>query len=91
MLKEPVIDWNKMGGLLPAVVQDAVDGRVLMVGYMNEEALDQTREMGQVTFWSRSRNTLWTKGQTSDQSRSKSPPTATSAGNDPPSSRSAMR
>lgn len=61
--KEP--DWEKMGGLLPAVVQDAFDGRVLMVGYMSADALAVTAETGKVTFWSRSRETLWTKGETS--------------------------
>ncbi len=58
-------DWEKMGGLLPAIVQDALDGRVLMLGYMNEQALQATVESGQVTFWSRSRDQLWTKGETS--------------------------
>jgi len=58
-------DWEKMGGLLPAIVQDALDGRVLMLGYMNEEALQATVESGKVTFWSRSRDALWTKGETS--------------------------
>jgi phosphoribosyl-ATP pyrophosphohydrolase/phosphoribosyl-AMP cyclohydrolase len=59
------IDWDKMDGLLPAVVQDAFDGRVLMLGYMNREALSFTLDNGQVTFWSRSREELWTKGATS--------------------------
>jgi phosphoribosyl-ATP pyrophosphohydrolase/phosphoribosyl-AMP cyclohydrolase len=58
-------DWDKMQGLLPAIVQDAFDGRVLMLGYMNEEALQVTAETGKVTFWSRSREELWTKGETS--------------------------
>lgn len=58
-------DWDKGGGLLPAIVQDALDGRVLMLGYMNAEALKATVEHGKVTFWSRSRDTLWTKGETS--------------------------
>ena len=58
-------DWDKMGGLLPAIVQDAFDGRVLMLGYMNAEALQVTAETGKVTFWSRSRKALWTKGETS--------------------------
>ena len=58
-------DWDKMDGLLPAVVQDAFDGRVLMVGYMNKESLAVTAESGKVTFWSRSRGELWTKGETS--------------------------
>ena len=57
--------WKKMNGLIPAIVQDAFDGRVLMQGYMNKDALKVTLESGQVTFWSRSRETLWTKGETS--------------------------
>lgn len=52
-------------GLIPAIVQDARSGRVLMLGYMNEEALRRTRETGQVTFYSRSRGALWIKGETS--------------------------
>ena len=59
------LDWEKQGGLLPAVVQDVSNGRVLMLGYMNREALDATIETGQVTFWSRSKERLWTKGETS--------------------------
>lgn len=57
--------WEKMNGLIPAIVQDAFDGRVLMQGYMNKDALKVTLESGQVTFWSRSRQQLWTKGETS--------------------------
>jgi len=57
--------WEKMGGLIPAIVQDSLDGRVLMQGYMNKDALDATLESGKVTFWSRSQNKLWTKGETS--------------------------
>jgi phosphoribosyl-ATP pyrophosphohydrolase/phosphoribosyl-AMP cyclohydrolase len=57
--------WKKMDGLLPAIVQDAFDGRVLMQAYMNREALQISLESGRVTFWSRSRQTLWTKGETS--------------------------
>jgi len=57
--------WKKMDGLIPAIVQDAFDGRVLMQGYMNKDALKVTLESGQVTFWSRSRQQLWTKGETS--------------------------
>ncbi len=57
--------WEKMGGLIPAIVQDAFDGRVLMQGFMNEEALATTLESGKVSFWSRSREQLWTKGETS--------------------------
>jgi phosphoribosyl-ATP pyrophosphohydrolase/phosphoribosyl-AMP cyclohydrolase len=57
--------WQKMDGLLPAIVQDAFDGRVLMQAYMNREALQTSLESGRVTFWSRSRHALWTKGETS--------------------------
>jgi len=57
--------WEKMGSLIPAIVQDAFDGRVLMQGYMNKKALDVTLDTGRVTFWSRSRDCLWTKGETS--------------------------
>ncbi len=59
------LDFKKGNGLLPAVIQDSVTGAVLMVGYMNDEALAQTRESGRVTFYSRSRERLWTKGETS--------------------------
>jgi phosphoribosyl-ATP pyrophosphohydrolase/phosphoribosyl-AMP cyclohydrolase len=59
------VDFKKMGGLVPAIVQDADTKTVLMLGYMNEEALQKTIETKKVTFWSRSRNTLWTKGETS--------------------------
>lgn len=59
------LDWDKGGGLLPAVVQDAGSGAVLMLGYMNPEALAATRATGRVTFWSRSKGRLWTKGETS--------------------------
>ncbi len=58
--------WEKMDQLMPAIVQDAFDGRVLMQGYMNKEALAITLESGKVTFWSRSRQQLWTKGETSE-------------------------
>jgi phosphoribosyl-AMP cyclohydrolase / phosphoribosyl-ATP pyrophosphohydrolase len=59
------LDWEKMDGLLPAVVQDAFDGRVLMQAYMNADALALSLDSGFVTFWSRSRQALWTKGETS--------------------------
>jgi phosphoribosyl-ATP pyrophosphohydrolase/phosphoribosyl-AMP cyclohydrolase len=59
------IDWAKGGGLVPAVVQDAVSLRVLMLGYMNREALQKTLETGLVTFYSRSKKRLWRKGETS--------------------------
>ena len=57
--------WDKQNGLIPAIIQDAGNGRVLMLGYMNREALEATVATGLVTFWSRSRGELWTKGQTS--------------------------
>jgi phosphoribosyl-ATP pyrophosphohydrolase/phosphoribosyl-AMP cyclohydrolase len=57
--------WDKMGGLLPATVQDPGSGRVLMLGYMNREALEASLATGLVTFWSRSKRRLWTKGETS--------------------------
>ncbi|MEO1803649.1 MAG: bifunctional phosphoribosyl-AMP cyclohydrolase/phosphoribosyl-ATP diphosphatase HisIE [Bacteroidota bacterium] len=60
-----VLDFEKGNGLIPAVVQDATTRKVLMLGYMNQEALDATREKGKVTFFSRSKNRLWTKGETS--------------------------
>ncbi len=59
------LDWDKSDGLLPAIVQDAADGRVLMLGYMNADALEQTLETKRVTFFSRSKQRLWTKGETS--------------------------
>lgn len=59
------IDFTKMNGLIPAIVQDAMSGKVLMQGYMNEEALAKTKETGMVTFFSRSKDRLWTKGETS--------------------------
>lgn len=59
------IDFDKQGGLVPAIIQDSTTKNVLMLGYMNREAYDKTLETGKVTFWSRSRNRLWTKGETS--------------------------
>lgn len=59
------IDFEKGGGLVPAIIQDAVTKNVLMLGYMNEESLHKTLDTKKVTFWSRSRNELWTKGETS--------------------------
>ncbi|MEN2282271.1 bifunctional phosphoribosyl-AMP cyclohydrolase/phosphoribosyl-ATP diphosphatase HisIE [Algoriphagus sp. SE2] len=64
-MSERSIDFKKMDGLVPAIVQDAVSGKVLMQGYMNEEALEKTKETKMVTFYSRSKNRLWTKGETS--------------------------
>lgn len=59
------LDFEKMGGLVPAIVQDNVTAKVLMLGFMNKEAYQKTVETGKVTFWSRTRNVLWTKGETS--------------------------
>ena len=59
------LDWDKNGGMMPAVVQDARSGQVLMFAYMNREALRLTLAQKRVTFFSRSRNTLWTKGESS--------------------------
>jgi phosphoribosyl-ATP pyrophosphohydrolase/phosphoribosyl-AMP cyclohydrolase len=59
------IDFDKMGGLAPAIVQDADNGEVLMLGFMNGEAFEKTLATGLVTFYSRTRNQLWTKGETS--------------------------
>jgi phosphoribosyl-ATP pyrophosphohydrolase/phosphoribosyl-AMP cyclohydrolase len=62
---ERAMDFSKLSGLIPAVVQDETSGEVLMVGFMNEAALERTRATGFATFFSRTRNTLWTKGETS--------------------------
>ncbi len=59
------MDFSKLNGLIPAVIQDDTSLDVLMVGFMNEEALARTRATGYATFFSRTRNTLWTKGETS--------------------------
>jgi len=59
------MDFSKLDGLVPAVIQDDRSGEVLMVGFMNEEALRLTRDTGFATFFSRSRGKLWTKGETS--------------------------
>ena len=60
------IDFEKSNGLVPVIVQDVITLQVLMLGYMNEEALQKTTESGRVTFFSRSKNRLWTKGETSN-------------------------
>lgn len=60
------LDWVKTDGMMPAIVQHAVSGEVLMHGYMNQEALTKTLEIGKVTFWSRTKERLWTKGETSE-------------------------
>lgn len=62
---EVSIDFEKRGGFVPAVVQDVKDGRVLMLAYVNRLAYETTLEKGMATFWSTSRNELWTKGETS--------------------------
>jgi phosphoribosyl-AMP cyclohydrolase len=62
---EVCIDFDKRGGLIPAIVQDVKDGRVLMLAYVNAEAYQTTLKKGMATFWSTSRNELWTKGETS--------------------------
>jgi phosphoribosyl-AMP cyclohydrolase len=59
------LDFSKLDGLIPAVIQDAASGRVLMLGFMNEEAFRKTVETGNAVFYSRSRNKLWLKGETS--------------------------
>jgi phosphoribosyl-AMP cyclohydrolase len=59
------LDFDKLGGLITAVVQDSKTARVLMVGYMNREAFEKTLQTGHVTFFSRSRQKLWTKGESS--------------------------
>src|SRR5580692_8315151 len=61
------LDFEKDGGLIAAIVQDAVNGEVLMLGYMNREAFDLTQKTGFVTFYSRSRKKLWMKGESSGQ------------------------
>src|SRR6204780_1507319 len=61
------LDFEKEGGLIPAIVQDHLNGDVLMLGFMNREALAITQETGFVTFYSRSRKKLWTKGESSGQ------------------------
>ncbi len=60
-----VLNWDKVSGLIPAIIQDSVTQQVLMLGYMNQEALQQTLETGHVTFYSRTKKRLWVKGETS--------------------------
>jgi len=62
------LNWDKVNGLMPVIIQDARTLRVLMLGYMNEEALGQTQQSGLVTFYSRTQQKLWTKGETSGNS-----------------------
>ena len=61
----PTLDWAKTDGLIPAIVQDATSGQVLMLGYMDQEALAVTLDTGKVTFFSRSKGRIWTKGESS--------------------------
>ena len=63
--QNPTIDFDKMDGLAPGIVQDARTGEVLMVGFLNPESYAKTVETGYVTFWSRTRQKLWMKGETS--------------------------
>ena len=65
MINQMTLDFNKMGGMIPAIIQDIDTQKVLMLGYMNEEAYQKTLDTGIVTFFSRTRQTLWTKGETS--------------------------
>jgi phosphoribosyl-ATP pyrophosphohydrolase/phosphoribosyl-AMP cyclohydrolase len=60
-----VLDFEKMNGLIPAIIQDNQTSKVLMLGFMNKEALEKTQEIGKVTFFSRTKNRLWTKGEES--------------------------
>ena len=60
-----LLNFNKMNGLIPAIIQDASTSKVLMLGFMNEESLEKTKQIGLVTFYSRTKNRLWTKGETS--------------------------
>jgi phosphoribosyl-ATP pyrophosphohydrolase/phosphoribosyl-AMP cyclohydrolase len=64
-MTKPTIDFAKMDGLAPGIVQDARTGQVLMLGFLNEESWRKTQETGFVTFWSRTRQKLWMKGETS--------------------------
>lgn len=63
------LDFDKQGGLVPVIVQDAEDGAVLMLAYMNELAFRTTLDSGKATYWSRSRNELWIKGETSGKTQ----------------------
>ncbi|MDD3021517.1 MAG: bifunctional phosphoribosyl-AMP cyclohydrolase/phosphoribosyl-ATP diphosphatase HisIE [Alphaproteobacteria bacterium] len=59
------LDWKKVDGMMPAIVQDYMSRQVLMLGYMSREALEKTLQTGKITFFSRTRKSLWTKGETS--------------------------
>src|SRR5438067_12611557 len=65
----PTIDFAKMDGLVPGIVQDAKTGEMLMLGFLNEESYQKTLDSGFVTFWSRTRKKLWMKGETSGNRR----------------------
>ncbi|MDQ0967262.1 phosphoribosyl-ATP pyrophosphohydrolase/phosphoribosyl-AMP cyclohydrolase [Flavobacterium sp. W4I14] len=65
-IDKSTLDWDKTAGLLPVIIQDYKTLEVLMLGYMNAEALEKTQAEGKVTFFSRSKNRLWTKGETSN-------------------------
>ena len=80
-MTEPTIDFEKMEGLVPGIVQDARTGQVLMLGFLNEESWRKTKETGFVTFWSRTRKKLWMKGETSGN-RLRIVETATDCDND---------
>ncbi|MBU1501793.1 MAG: bifunctional phosphoribosyl-AMP cyclohydrolase/phosphoribosyl-ATP diphosphatase, partial [Nanoarchaeota archaeon] len=60
-----IIDFKKMNGLIPVIIQDNKTNEVLMLGFMNKKAFEKTKRMEKVTFWSRTRNRLWTKGENS--------------------------
>jgi len=64
--KLPKLNWKKLKGLIPVITQDFKTGKVLMLGFMSKEALKKTLREGKVTYWSRTRKKLWTKGETSD-------------------------
>ena len=59
------LNFEKLNGLIPAIIQDCKTNEILMLGFMNKEAWEKTQKTGKVTFWSRTRNELWTKGETS--------------------------
>jgi len=65
MAEQIKLDFEKMNGLVPAIIQDWKTNEILMLGFMNKEAWGKTQATGKVTFWSRTRNELWTKGETS--------------------------
>ena len=64
-MRNPKVNWKKSEGLIPAIIQDANTGQILMLAYMNLEAVHRTLDEGRVTYWSRSRSEYWRKGDTS--------------------------